>query len=200
MHRSFAVAITPKIVVADVDDPVLQVALDIEAGTLTAPTNALVTATGNGTAHVQLTGPTAALNTVLAGLSLYLAPAAPGTEHLQVHVTDFAASGGSPATTAATLLVTVTNQAPTTTGTAPKFSMSANSTLSVAAPGLLSAFQDSDGDALQVHACDRSKRFRHAGWFTRTGLSPIRRPRRHGAVLGRGDGYPAQQSAGFGST
>ena len=76
-------------------------------------------------------------------------PAAPGTEHLQVHVTDFAASGGTPATTAATLLVTVTNQAPTA-GTASKFSMSANSTLSVAAPGLQSAFQDSDGDALQV--------------------------------------------------
>ena len=105
---SFA-AVTPKIVVADVDDPVLQVALDIEAGTLTAPTNASVTATGSGTAHVQLTGPTAALDTVLAGLS-YLAPAAPGTEHLQVHVTDFAATGGASATTSATLLVTVTNQ------------------------------------------------------------------------------------------
>ena len=144
---SFA-SVTPKITVADVDDPVLQVALDVDAGTLTAPANASVTATGSGTAHVELTGPTAALDSVLAGL-VYAAPAAPGTEHLQVQVTDFAATGGLPQTTTATLVVTVADQAPTITSV-PSYSVNANAVLAVATPDLASAYRDGDGDALQI--------------------------------------------------
>ena len=141
-------AVSPNIVVADVDDPVLHVVLDADAGTLTAPTNASVTATGSGTTHVQLTGPTAALDTVLAGL-VYASPATPGTEQLQFDVTDFAASGGTPATTTATLIVTVVDQVPTIAG-APSFTMNANAVLTVPAPGLASAFHDGDGDPLQI--------------------------------------------------
>jgi large repetitive protein len=146
MFRSQALP-TP-IAVADVDDPVLNVALDADAGTLTAPANAAVTATGSGTAHVQLTGPTAALNFVLAGI-VYESPATLGTENLQVHVTDFAAEGGTPATTSGTLAVTVVDQAPTIVST-PSYKMNANATLTVSAPGLMSAFRDADGDPLQI--------------------------------------------------
>ena len=141
-------ALPAKILVADVDDPVLKVALDADAGTLTAPANAAITATGSGTAHIQLTGPTAALDSVLAGL-VYESPMTPGTENLHVHVTDFAAEGGTPATTAATLVVTVVDQAPTL-GAAPKFTMNANATLTVTTPGLASSFHDADGDPLQI--------------------------------------------------
>jgi hypothetical protein len=138
--------VATKIRVADVDDPTLQVNLDIDAGTLTAPANASVTATGNGTAHVQLTGPTAALNSVLAGL-VFAAPAAPTTAHLQVHATDFAASAGPPLSASATLTINVANQAPTIVSV-PSYSTNANAGLTVT--GLLSAFHDSDGDTLQI--------------------------------------------------
>jgi hypothetical protein len=144
-------SMSPGFAVADGDDSRLHIDLSVDHGSLLFPSSdaALVAIAGGGTSQVGLEGTITALDTVLADLTYEPAGDYLGIVQLSATVTDFAEAGGTPASITGHTDITIVDRAPTIVG--PRsYAMNANSVLTVAAPGLRSAFTDADGDALQI--------------------------------------------------
>jgi hypothetical protein len=144
-------SMSPGIAVADTDDSRLHVDLSVNHGSLLFPSSdaALVAIAGGGTSQVGLEGTITALDTVLADLMYEPAGDYLGLVKLSATVTDFAESGGTPASITGHTDITIVDRAPTIVG--PRsYAMNANSVLTVVAPGLRTAFTDADGDTLQI--------------------------------------------------
>jgi hypothetical protein len=137
--------------VADVESARLRISLVIDEGAIVIPdAQGLNFATGSGTPNLTLDGPIDVLNARLAALIYRPAPGYLGPVSIAVTVNDlgFSGSGGAQLATGR-LEFEVVNRPPQSIAQ-PAYSMNANTTLNVAAPGLAAAFVDPDGDAFTV--------------------------------------------------
>ncbi len=107
--------------VADPDAGVsnIQTALTIGSGTLTLPSTVGVTAVGNGTGNLQITGPQAAINTVLNGLIYQPQVGTSATLTLTVATSDLGNTGAGGPLTDTDLIAINVDAAPTVLSVTP---------------------------------------------------------------------------------
>ena len=135
--------------VADIDSPELRVTIAADHGTLKLGSSVgLKSVVGNGTGNLILIGAPDILNARLASL-IYAAPTGyVGAVAVSTTVND-EGTDATPHEAAATLALSIVNRPPVAIGPLTYVAY-LNTPLTIAAPGIRSAFSDPDGDPLTV--------------------------------------------------
>jgi hypothetical protein len=152
VYRNTEMNIGAGLSLSDIDSTRLRITISIDEGVIIIPsTQGLTFATGSGTPNLTLDGPADVLNTRLAALIYRPTPGYIGPVTIGFSATDLGLGGGAGGAGVATgtLAFDVVNRPPQIVGT-PSFTMNANTTLNVTAPGLAGAFVDLDRDAFTI--------------------------------------------------
>ncbi|MEI7685177.1 MAG: Ig-like domain-containing protein [Planctomycetota bacterium] len=151
-YRNGTIVVGAALSVGDPDSSRLLVLLSIDEGTISAPVIAgLNFVTGIDTDYVSMEGPIAAVNAALRALVFHVTPGYTGAVAVNIVADDLGLNGsGGAKQTSGSFGFTIANRAPQAASAAASYSMTGNTSLDIAAPGLATRFSDADNDSLTI--------------------------------------------------